>query len=394
MSNFQSLIIISDGVPSKQAGGISQTLYNLLDGYTTTPLYFVKGEEAVDDKKHLLNGEIITVKFNPIQIPANRLGLWLHKLLVSINAALIDFFFKVPEYFNTIPQPAILVSTTNFNKLQYALQLSKALQCKLITYFMDDWMATQKTSWIINNAQRVIQQSIKNSVGVIHISKTLQQTVERRYKISTPQSIVLHNPVNKRGEVKVKMQQPFVIAYAGSIWPMHWDALLITAKAVKHLQQKGLLIQLQIFCKAHFWEQYKKYLQVEDVLYKGFVEYDNLPQALEHTDIGLVTASYEKAYAAFSKSSVQTKLTDYMSIGKPILSVGPSYAIGHQFVQEHDCGFVIDTEEISEVAKQIEAIVENESTWYAKSINALNAIEHHFEKRIVQEKLYQFLEQV
>jgi hypothetical protein len=105
----------------------------------------------------------------------------------------------------------------------------------------------------------------------------------------------------------------------------------------------------------------------------------------------LCTASFEEAHQSFSRSSVQTKLTDYMAARKPLLFVGPPESASGRFVENWDCGFTISTANPADIAERLQAISRMPEQYLRKSINSGIEAETTFSKPVVQQKLYEFL---
>ncbi len=185
------------------------------------------------------------------------------------------------------------------------------------------------------------------------------------------------------------------LIYAGSIWPMHADALAAVARAVQHLQAQGhTAYQLIIYSSEAHWAQYRTQLSGAGVHYGGWQPYAALPSMLQQAWLLVCTASFEEAHQAYSNSSVQTKLTDYMAAGKPVLFVGPEDAASGQFVDEHDIGFTLATTNAADIAERLLAIAALPVQYRRKCTNALREAGTTFSQAAVQERLYRFLDKI
>ncbi len=187
----------------------------------------------------------------------------------------------------------------------------------------------------------------------------------------------------------------YQLIYAGSIWPMHADALAAVARAVHRLQQQGHVgFQLQVYSSAAHWQQQQAALAGPGVQYMGWLPYAQLQPLLQQAWLLVCTASFEEAHQAYSNSSVQTKLTDYMAAGRPILFVGPDEAASGQFVDEYDIGFSLATAHAADIAERLLAISALPVQYRRKCINALREASTRFSQAAVQQRLYAFLEEV
>ena len=124
----------------------------------------------------------------------------------------------------------------------------------------------------------------------------------------------------------------------------------------------------------------------------GWKPYKDVLKLLPTAWLLLCTASFEEEHQSFSRSSVQTKLTDYMSAGKPLLFVGPAESASGRFVETWDCGFTIGTSNPTDIAERLLAISRMTEQYIRKADNAARQARTTFSKPAVQQRLYDFLE--
>jgi hypothetical protein len=472
---LSSLIIITDSYPAANGGGISQTLYNLFDNWTGT-IYVLGRPTDKPPEGPALQATRLTYQFESFRSYGNR---WLKRL----NTAITRANFNKQQQLKVLPagwpgpqQAWILLSTTEPIKLHLGWMLQHRFGYTVVPYFMDDWMAGLKLSWKRGNIQQVVAGLLTAAPCWLMISRQLEQILVKRYELERKPCLLVHNPApllsplpdvqaGQRGEVEVAFsidkladgpQSPLLggakggLIYAGSIWPMHLDALEAVAKAVHLLnancqavpprrdveastQSKPTLRQahgdnpdyqaeqgqghceegrrsnpstellqvittnevckLTIYTSPASWHHNRKHLEGPGVEYGCFIPYADMPAKLQEGWLLLITASFEEKYAPFTNSSVQTKLTDYMAAGKPVLYVGPSVGASGIFVEEHDAGFTIGTSRPEDIAAQLEAIAGMPTQYQRKAANGRQLAAGIFSKPTVQDKLYRFLKE-
>jgi len=398
LNKLPNLIFI-DGVPSKLLGGISQTLYNIFDGYPSSKLY------AICDKNQLNEINESSLKANVINFNYSSL-LFKIKPFTFFNAWLkyIDLFIReiIAGYYinkNKLPKTAILfVCTTNIEKLQIAKKIFIQNKFHLVSYYMDDWMGDSKLSWLNGNAQDYVQWTLENASGRLMISEYLDKTLVERYKLTLKPSLIIHNPVDfieRSLNKKVhENKEIYKIGYAGSIWPMHKDAIVKVAQAVENINKStSQNINFDIYSKQFFWDFNKDYLNYLGTNYKGFLNYDELYNTLYQYDILIVASSFLHAYENFSRSSVQTKITDYLNVHVPILSIGPSDGASNLFIKKWECGFVWDETSSMSLEEYIRYIISHPELSIKKVENGKNILREKYTKQVVQKDMYTFLSQ-
>jgi glycosyltransferase involved in cell wall biosynthesis len=400
LSQLPNLIFI-DGVPSKLLGGISQTLYNLFDGYPANKLYTICDQKQLTEITDAsLKTTIIKLAYTSIEFkyrPFNYLNSFLKYLDLSFRELFIVKYFSKKELPNT---GLIFLCTSNIDKLQLAKKVFQSGQYKLVAYYMDDWMADTQYNWLNGSLQEYVKWSLDIAVGNIMISEQLTQILHNRYNLTNKPTIILHNPVDLRdSSTTINSKQfdhnvTFKIGYAGSIWPMHKDAVVKVAQAVGNIN-KGTSqnICFDIYSKSFFWDINNEDLNHSGTAYKGFLNYDDLFDTIHQYDLLVVASSFLKEHENFSKSSVQTKITDYLNAQVAILSVGPANGASNLFIRKWDCGFVWDENNAFSLEEFILQIISNTALRNKQVENGINILRENFSKQIIQTKLYNFLHQ-
>ena len=106
----------------------------------------------------------------------------------------------------------------------------------------------------------------------------------------------------------------------------------------------------------------------------------------------LVASSFDARYHDLSAYSVQTKVTDYLACGVPVVAIGPGYSACNNFIKEHNCGFTIACNDSNLVSEQIEKYLKKDSKYIREEVNnGLTLIRENYTKDFVQNKLYRFL---
>jgi len=415
------LIILTDSFPSANGAGISQTLYNLLDGYPGQLAIMVRDDETLPLQDGILQAHTIQYTAGPWRPLKNRLGRFINPLLQRKQLAWQATGNAICySCLPTAGKSLVLISTTVPHKLHLAWCLLQK-GYTVIPYFMDDWLANNTLSWKGGNIQQVAKDLLAAAPAWLMISENLKQVLMKRYGLPEKPCLVIHNPSPEKvdsGELMVDSKEGndtatpkqtgihqlppennrdtnYQLVYAGSIWPMHADALIAVAKAIHFLQEKGQTqYQLRIHASMQHWQQYKALLEGPGIEYGGWIPYADMQAALQLGWLLLCTASFLPQYQAYSYSSVQTKITDYMAAGRPLLFVGPPDAASGTFVETWDCGFTISTPNPDDIAERLQTIARMPEQYLRKATNAANEAATTFSKAVVQQKLYSFLDHV
>ena len=287
----------------------------------------------------------------------------------------------------------IVVCPNEFKSLVTYKKFIKGVSCPVLPYFMDDWMnQSNQDTWNNRKVHFAVEEILSINDRWILISKELENILKERYATQSSATLIAHNPVdiNNAPELVRRRSGVTQLAYAGSLWDMHFDALLVLAEAVSLLSIK-FQIELIVYTSQQNWDWRKNDFAHLNVKYGGFIAYENIHQKLSESDALVVVSSFSKKMVTHAKGSLQTKITDYLKCRKPIISIGPSYSANHIFLKRHNCGVCIETNQVGLLADELYAIVSNLEKYTLQVQNGWNLLVNELSKEVVQRKMSQFL---
>lgn len=394
------ILLFGDAPMALNEGGINQTLYNLFS--FIEPENFL-GVTEVDQKslKKLGSTDPYTnryksYKLNYIDLKLNRLT----RLLLPVIDRINFFIFKKNKYKRLkyeinqfAPDIIILCSNTASGILMHdKLFDSKSIKIPIVPYFMDDWMYKIKLDYLGKTVHKLIGKILKANKNWMMIGEELGNILSKRYNAKPYEVLYIRNPVDLSDAPKNTIyhkNNPFTIAYAGALWPMHFDSFIVFAKAVK-LIASTQNIQLVLYTQQSQWDWRKNNLEPLGVIYGGHLPYNQIHNKLNQADALLVTASFNKENYTHSKASLQTKITDYCKSKRLIISCAPSYAANNKFLKDNNCGVCIETNDPIVIGKNILNIIETMNDYQKYVTNAWDSL-RSFSKETVHENIQSFL---
>jgi hypothetical protein len=282
-----------------------------------------------------------------------------------------------------------------------AVGVALAERCRrfapLVTYLMDDWLAYEPGIPIAFDTRRRGRQLLRDSAAWLSISPYLLASTRDFAGLDRPAHVV-HNPVplgpDEPAALAGARSGRFRIAYAGSVWPMHWDAVAAVAQGVHRLREAGADVEFVLFTDRFFWGRHLEDWQRWGVIDGGLVPYAELGAALGGCDALLVASSFEASQAHMSRSSIQTKVTDYMAAGRPILACGPHDAASNRFLSEHDCAFFAEDPAPQAIDATLRTVIGARDAGVAVARRAWDVVRREHEMGVVTERLHAFLASV
>ena len=393
------LLLVSEASLDRERTGLNRTLLNLLEDYPVDRFMLYTPKESLKNfpTSPPLNQNIAVFPERFIPQMNNRFGTLLNPIFQTINFQLLDWLPLVEqEKIAAFSPQVILICPVGTLGLLMGYKVAQSLRCPFITYFMDNWAAFNHLRWFSGNVQQLCHFVLKQASGWLMISSQLEKQLMKQYQIVPKRSHIVHNPVNIRNKKLPDFvpytSETFKIVYAGAIWPMHYDAIAVVAEAIYELRQSGVNIELILHTPLNFWHLYQKSWETWEVTYGSLIPYEQLNDYLQKANLLLVASSFLPEYAHMISSSVQTKLTDYMASGKPILTCEPSYGACNEFIKTWKCGVVCETNQITKIKEILLEQLQNTSELYQLAKNGFEVVNNHFETNIVRNKLYDFIQ--
>lgn len=396
-NKLPKLLLVSEAPLNQNGTGIDRTLFNLLDDYPMDRfmLYTVGDKSGHSDTSPPFDGNVATFKDCYVPLVNNRLGRFCNPLLQIVNLQLLDLLSladnqKIVEFAPEI----VLICPNSPSALIAGYKITQELGCPFLIYFMDDWIYNNRSQWLSGGVQQYSQALLSQASGWLTISDQLEKELINRYGILPDRSLVVHNPV----ELSILSppdfslhEGTFKVVYAGSIWSMHFDAVAAIAEAIFELRQDGCDIELILHTPQIFWDQYQQSWQSWQVTYGSMIPYHDLQIYLKRADLLLVASSFKPEYTHITRSSVQTKLTDYMASGRPILSCGPVYSACNDFIHQRNCGLVCDNSNIESIKFVLQQAIDERVVSQSFAQTAFDIVSSVFDKHQVTHQLFQFI---
>ncbi len=288
----------------------------------------------------------------------------------------------------------VLVVPTTSETLQLGLRWSRTLGLPTVTYLMDNWMSTTVPAWPGGNALEAAGAMLRASTAWMAISPFLAERLAEIAAASRP-TMVVHNPVTLPSEPPDALASPrhgpFRIGYAGTVWPMHYDAIVVVAAAAARLRSQGADVRLMLHTGVYHWQAYAAEWARLGVEYGGLVPYDTLSRRLAEYDLLLVASSFEAAQAPMTRSSIQTKVTDYMAVGRPILACGPADGACNMYLRAHECAWLLESRDPATAEAVLTRCIAGRDEGQRLAALAYDVVRRDHEAGAVTKRLYDFL---
>lgn len=400
VKDLPKVLLVTDVTLSQEGGGVNRTLVNLFMDYPSKLLMLFAPQFSLKSNPpgKPFNNQVIG--FSTKYLPRIRgpLGKFFQPLIEVVNLQLTIWLPVLKKKQVEVFAPdIILVCPVVFSTLLLGHKLAQQMNCPYLIYAMDNWIPEEKVQWFTGKGKDEIYSLLANAAGWIVISEQLRDSFSNHYQLIPQRVITVHNPVDLSGKeqpgFEYECSGTFKIVYAGSIWPMHYDAVAVVAEAVFELRRERHDIELVLHTDQGFWDLYRNEWQSWEVTYGSFIAYHELNEYLKQANLLLVASSFLPEHEPLTRASIQTKLTDYMASGRPILSCGPSYSVCNNFIQKWSCGLVCETNQVPKIKELLLEQMNNEIMHRKLAETAFQVLKENFEQKKVSENLYEFIKE-
>jgi glycosyltransferase involved in cell wall biosynthesis len=359
VSAIPRLLVVTDADLSPTSRGAGRTLSNLLSAWPSGMARIIStNPEALAEDGH---GHRIMDESSSTSAAGRRV---LRPLLGDVGAFLMTMSPVDTGHLQDLEPEVVLVVPTDASSLVLGRKWAKHLKVPSATWLMDDWIQQYPVRWITGSADKTARKLLAENAGWLVISEYLGEELRRWTGIERPTHVV-HNAV-RIGAPPAALSTPrrgkFVIRYAGTIWPMHADALTLLARVVAARRSAGDDIELILHTDERGWKLYEQFWRDTGTVWGTIVPYESLRETLADSDLLVVASSFEKEHERMSRSSVQTKITDYLASGRAILNVGPADGACARFLRERDLAVYIDSPDAPAAALTLGRIVNDRAS--------------------------------
>lgn len=231
-------------------------------------------------------------------------------------------------------------------------------KCRSVVYLTDDYILPRHTIspfWWIRRyyIYEKMKVAIRNCDQFLTISDKMRNIYRDIFK---KDSIVALNIPQKRTFKLRPMggashNDNIVLVYAGGLHYKRYKTLRLLALAIRkfnlspEVERKA---QLRIYCNQKPTERERRAIELQGASnYCGALSSEELSDVLARSDILVHVESFDYNSIDKTRLSVSTKISEYMSLGKPILAIGPENIASMEVLS--DVAFCItDTKQLNQ----------------------------------------------
>lgn len=332
---------------------VGNQMLNLKDlGYKVGIILSYKDKKLFDQKignKFKLNGiKLFLVKKNLFVVELFTMIITLTRLLFS---------YDIKNYYCRSFWGAIVTKLSLFYK-------SKNLVYDVRADNLDEYNSVNMKKWKIHIYMLFEKWGIKNSSAVLAVSKSLAQTVKKRFNISKVYTIPCcidprEFEVNKNEIIALKSKLNFKDS----------DIVFVYSGGLSHYQKIPLLLEIwKYFLKYDFIKflfltnqdprkhptTFNEINSFDDRLIHFNLDRKDVPKYLHCADIGFMLRDYR----GLNKAASPVKFPEYLACNLKVVA-SPGIGDVSDCIIKNDCGILIDTFSVDDGVKDLKSLVFN-----------------------------------
>lgn len=247
----------------------------------------------------------------------------------------------------------------------------KKYSCKLVVYVTDDYVLPRKNSTLFCKLRRrLVLSKMSKAVADADLFFTVSDLMKSEYfKLFGKKSEVISNFQNfyDRTAINFFNNNCFNLVYAGGLHFNRDSILLSLAKSLnsfnKHAEKKAILhVYTNYNANSKLFNQ--NFLPSLEI--HSFVEEKELKMILNSCNIPVHVESFDLKSMESTRLSLSTKISEYLSLEKPILAIGPAQIASMKHLE--NVAFCINNED--NIEEEIPYLLENDELQKEISIKA------------------------
>jgi hypothetical protein len=262
---------------------------------------------------------------------------------------------------------------------------------KSVIYVTDDYVLPRKTLsafwWYRRNK---IFNKMKTAVQKSDLFITISQQMREVYKdLLGKDSMLAVNMTEsmKDSSITRMNKKKITLIYAGGLHYKRYTTLNLLAKSLKKYNDDPLNKQkvfLKIYSGQEINRKIEKYINVKGASeFCGRLNPTELKKVLNSCDIPVHVESFDDKSIESTRLSISTKIPEYLSLGKPVLAIGPNQVSSMQYLDGCACCITNRSTIHSEIIKFLSDI----DLQRELSQKALLKYEKYHKKDIISDKL-------
>jgi glycosyltransferase involved in cell wall biosynthesis len=272
---------------------------------------------------------------------------------------------------------------------------------KLVTYITDDYILPRNTFslfwWLHRN---LIYKKMKKNVNRCDLFVTISEEMRHEYKIifNKDSVTILNIPTSMKIESmscsKNKNYDNSIIklVYTGGLHYKRYNTLMLLGKSIQLYNKRNAnlrKLELNIYSNQILNSKIFNKININEASkFCGSLNNNQLKIILNQADILVHVESFDKSCIEATRLSISTKIPEYLSLGKPIIAIGPSSIASMKYLS--DSAFCITNE--NDIYDKLSQFIDNKDLKLKLADKAIDKYNKFHEKSVVMQNFKKQIE--
>ncbi|MCE5345222.1 MAG: glycosyltransferase [Bacteroidales bacterium] len=382
-TKYPKTLILGNPFNNKSGGGI--TMSNLFNGWpkdrlalaTNANVYFEADFSICENYYQLgFNGKLHPFPLNivlpgvycgpinkplsnnsdnqtPAQVPGRYKKIYRVIMYILDFMGVFNFLYRIkitPEFKKWLTEfnPDIIYSQlASRSSIRFVSDVADVLNKPVALHFMDDWITFINRPGLLylywkKKIDNEFKGLVERSSVLMSIGDAMSEEYNKRYK---REFIPFHNPIDIGNWIPFSRtdwsnRERFTILYAGRIGLGMKDSIIDTARVVHNLSSENgnLIFEIQT---PDIMELDGKVSFNGNVKWVKPTSYAELPKKFSTADLLILPIDFDDISIRFLKYSFQTKISEYMISGTPVLVYSPKETATAKYALKAGWAYVV-----------------------------------------------------
>lgn len=390
---MRKLLFITNGsIGTEDATG--QMLNNIFGSYHDVEILQYSISDIEVDQLQIMP-EVTHIKHNDFTL-WSRLMFHFYKQTGSRTLKKTGSFFRILNELSTpsvskktfddieIFKPDIIYTLgANIQLLRIGVSLSKKFQIPIIVHNMDDFYNMKYDGrggfwkYVQNRLQKEYRSAYERSFKSLGIGPAMAEEYERTFRI--PFDWVMNCSDNHTMINGCAMTNEPLLIFSGGLHGGRSESLVKIAETLENSNYK-----LEIFTSnTDLVKYHNSFNCFANTKLLPYVKKEDMFSNLRRASFLLHVESFEEKYRRYFRLSMSTKIPEYMSLGKPIICVGPQDIATVAFIENNKIGIVVNKAE--DLVRKLSEICTEDISNISTNVNQV--FYKYFQKEIMHKKL-------
>jgi glycosyltransferase involved in cell wall biosynthesis len=280
-------------------------------------------------------------------------GIYQILLRVLVVAGIYNFLYnlKITDEFrkwvSDFDPEVVYSQLASLEMIRFVNDVQDLIGRRIAIHIMDDWPAAiNKPSILFHHWKRIFETEfsklIKRSSVLMSIGEAMSEEYYKRYD---RKFVPFHNPIDidrwlPYSRTSWSLQERFTVLYAGRIGLGMKHSIIDIARVVNLLSRRheNLVFEIQTPDITELDEE----VQFNDhIVWVKPLTYSELPKKFSGADLLVLPIDFDERSIRFLKYSFQTKISEYMISGTPVLVYAPAETATMKYASRHGWAYVI-----------------------------------------------------